>query len=53
MRLTSETGVQQDDPLGPLFFALLLKLVIMKLQGIGGFELNTWFLDDCILAGPR
>ena len=33
-RLSSEAGVQQGDPLGPLFFALLLQPVLLKIQDV-------------------
>ena len=50
-RLSSEAGVQQGDPLGPLFFALLLQPVLLKIQDVRGLSLNAWYLDDGNLAG--
>ena len=50
-RLSSQAGVQQGDPLGPLFFALLLQPVLLKVQDVDGLTLNAWYLDDSNLAG--
>ena len=52
-RLSSEAGVQQGDPLGPLFFALLLQPVLLQVQAIEELNLNAWFLDDGTLVGTR
>ena len=46
--ISSETGAQQGDPLGPLLFALAIDPIIRSMQS----ELNIWFLDDGTLAGP-
>ncbi|XP_055340939.1 uncharacterized protein LOC129590009 [Paramacrobiotus metropolitanus] len=45
--LSSECGVQQGDPLGPLLFCLALLRVIATLST----ELNAWYLDDGTLGG--
>ncbi|XP_055334990.1 uncharacterized protein LOC129586034 [Paramacrobiotus metropolitanus] len=45
--LSSESGVQQGDPLGPLLFCLVLHLLVITLTT----ELNAWFLDDGTLGG--
>ncbi|KAL5457665.1 hypothetical protein EMCRGX_G034949 [Ephydatia muelleri] len=54
--LTSEAGVQQGDPLGPLFFALVLHKVIDANDADDDclhLILQAWYLDDGVLAGPR
>ena len=55
-RVSSESGVQQGDPLGPLLFALVLQKIIsavdMDVECIQ-MLFNTWFLDDGVLAGTK
>jgi hypothetical protein len=48
-RLTSEQGVQQGDPLGPLFFAVAWQDVVAALPP--NLLLNVWYLDDGHLVG--
>ncbi len=45
-QISSEEGVQQGDPLGPLLFSLAINEDISKLSS----ELNIWYLDDGNLA---
>ena len=55
MQVIELAGVQQGDPLGPLLFAVVLHKLVMKLDAELGADLllNVWFLDDCVLCGPR
>ena len=51
--LTSQTGVQQGDPLGPLLFALGLLILLKNIrEECPELALNAWFLDDGSLVGP-
>ena len=46
--LSSESGGQQGDPLGPLFFCLVVQGLAESLQS----DLNLWYLDDATLEEP-
>ena len=48
--LWSQQGVQQGNPLGPLFFALAWQRVVSVLPD--SLHLNCWYLDDGHLVGP-
>ena len=54
--LQSESGVQQGDPLGPLFFDLVLNLLISEIFEDEVYSSNLQFHalyhDDGVLAGP-
>ena len=52
--LTSEQGVQEGDPLGPLLFSLVLNFFVSDISSRGDCSLNyhAWYLDDGALAGP-
>eukprot|EP00731_Ephydatia_muelleri_P005540 Em0002g1716a len=55
-QISSQTGVQQGDPLGPMLFALvLLKLVTSTDADDDCLQLllEAWYLDDGVLAGER
>ena len=48
--IASEAGVQQGDPLGPLFFALALQPALLA-AGRSHLDLCFAYLDDVCLAG--
>ncbi|KAL5499769.1 hypothetical protein EMCRGX_G011229 [Ephydatia muelleri] len=53
--ISSASGVQQGDPLGPLLFALVLQSVLRQLAADPQCQqllFNAWYLDDGALAGP-
>ena len=52
--LSSQSGVQQEDPLGPLLFSLALWPIIKEIKSkLPNLVKQNWCLDDCILAGIR
>ncbi|KAL5515365.1 hypothetical protein EMCRGX_G000523 [Ephydatia muelleri] len=55
-QISSEPGVQQGDPLGPLLFALVLQKLVSSLDAdeeCAEILLQAWYLDDGALAGTR
>ena len=55
-RISSESGVQQGDPLGPLLFALVLQKLVSSLDAddeCAEILLQAWYRDDGALAGTR
>ena len=54
--LSSQSGVQQGDPLGPMLFALVLHKLISTIDADDEYLqllLQAWYLDDGVLAGKR
>ena len=51
LEIQSQVSVQQEDPIGPLLFALALQPIILRLSNIQGLELAFSYLDDLVLAG--
>ena len=53
--LTSQSAVQQGDPLGPLLFSLVLNIVIKLIATHPECCVlcyHVWYLDDSVFAGP-
>ncbi len=50
--LSSQTGVQQGDPLGPFLFACGIHDTIQGVQAEHGDSYHVYFLDDGTIAGP-
>ena len=49
--LQSSMGVQQGDPLGPLFFCLAIQPIVDQVREATSLDLCTFYLDDGVLAG--
>ena len=55
-KISSQSGVQQGDPLGPMLFALVLHKLVSSIEADDDcidFRFNAWYLDDGTLAGER
>ena len=54
--ISCERGVQQGDPLGPMFFSLALQPLLLQLhngRSEDGLQLAYSYLDDLVLAGEQ
>ena len=53
--ISSEVGVQQGDPLSPMFFCLVLLILIMAIVGEDGCSslFQAWYQDDGVIVGPK
>ena len=55
-QISSQAGVQQGNPLGPLLFALVLHKLVTSIDADDDclqLLLEAWYLDDGVLAGER
>ena len=54
--ISSQSGVQQGDPLGPMLFALVLHKLVTSFEADDDCHhilLNAWFLEYDVIAGDR
>ena len=54
--VTSEVGVQQGDPLGPMFFCLVLHKLVSAIamdEDASRLLFHAWYQDDGVVAGPK
>ena len=54
--ISSETGVQQGDPLGPLFFCLVLQKLVATIatdEESSQLLYHKWYMDDGVIAGSE
>ena len=55
-QVSSQSGVQQGDPLGPMLFALVLHKLVTSIEVDDDclhLILEAWYLDDGVLAGEK
>ena len=53
-QISSQSGVQQGDPLGPLLFSLVLHKIASAVDSDNeclNLLFQAWFLDDGVIAG--
>ena len=54
--ISSETGVQQGDPLGSMFFCLVLHNLVTAIatdKECSSLLFHRWYIDDGVVAGPK
>jgi hypothetical protein len=49
-RFTSSSGVQQGDPLGPLYFCFALNPLVQEIASLGP-QYQKWYMDDGGIVG--
>ena len=49
--IKSRRGVQQGDPLGPMWFCMGLKLATQDMRASKDWDWESWFMDDGQYAG--
>ena len=55
-QISSQSGVQQGDPLGPLLFSLVLHKIASAVDSDNeclNLLFQAWFLDDGVIAGRK
>ena len=54
--ISSQTRVQQGDPLGPMLFALVLLKLMTSIEADDDcyhILFDAWYLDDGVITGDR
>ena len=50
--MRSQEGMHQGDPLGPLLFAMVIQQLVDAVRvAYPNLALNSWYLDDGVIAG--
>lgn len=49
--IRSTIGVHQEDPLGPIIFALVLHLLVPQNRNCCKLHFHAWYLDDGSITG--
>ena len=54
--ISSESGVQQGDPMGSLLFCLVLQKLVSAIaedKACSSLLFHKWYIDDGVIAGPK
>ena len=54
--ISSESGVQQGDPMGSLLFCLVLQKLVSAIaedKDCSSLLFHKWYIDDGVIAGPK